>query len=150
MFDFIYKKWFDSNVVDNVSIISAFVTIVGFGFTVWVLIQTSFIKKYYLNKIRIPEALSELSSNIKGINEFLNSWSDDSKEALVGPINKVYGVLINLKRKVSGEERRAIKAFLKKDINVMNMSYEDCWAVYGELCRIESGLRQINKDNRII
>ena len=95
------------DIADSLSIVSVPITFyLGY--------QAKSIKGYFFNRVRIGEILPEMSQEAAELLKALGSWDLDEGRSARLMISRIKGRLFNLKRKLTGDERKSVLQLLSK------------------------------------
>lgn len=135
------------------------VSLLGFLITVWILRQTTSIKKSFALRVRIPESRQSLETISSTLLKNLRGWPDSQSE-IFADLARAQAVLMNLSRKLPRKEGELVNELLKR-IGIPKsrilfwihpeqkaFSKDELWEVYGKLQGVIESLRQTEQDSR--
>lgn len=74
------EPWYSvSHVWNAVTVISTIFSIIGFGITIYVAMNTRVIKRTFVNKMRLPQLHKELTFRVHNSYNFLKNYKDEEK-----------------------------------------------------------------------
>jgi hypothetical protein len=148
MIEIIAKKWFDDNIINNISVVSSVLTILSFVLTIWVLIQTRSIKNFYKKHVRVKDVANELSESIKSVGAILRKKNNIDYNELGASFSIIHGKLSVLCNKVDKKQKKKIRCYLDK--NKHGIKWDNCmsWDAYNDLCQIDEEIKGFVKDHQ--
>lgn len=144
MMDLLYYKWFDSNAIDNLSII---LSIGSFLLGILVFMQTYAIKNHYIKNVRIFEINKDLDELAREI--YLLLKDKNTGVSLLKCFARAKGIMIKLKKTAIGEDKEEVVKYLASYSDFDTSIDKICWDAYGSICFIGEMLRQ-SKNEKII
>ncbi len=120
------------------------VTWAGFILTCWIGWQAKSIKDYFFNRVRIGEIIPELSIESQSLFKALGEWGGDGGDSRTShlAISRIRGRLLNLKTKLTSEEKKSLVAVLSKidrkryfviPSDVSGICFEQAWEIARDL-----------------
>lgn len=143
--ELLYNKWFDSNAVDNISVILSISSIL---LGILVLVQTYAIKKHYVKSVRISEMNKDLDELAKEIVKLLKFT--DNSNSLLKCFARVSALMKKLKKTAISEDKEEINKYLKIYSDINASKSDDCWGAYRSICVIIEMIQQSNKEKIIL
>jgi len=125
-----------STVADSLSV-------VGFVVTCWVAWQAKNIRNYFFNRVRIGEILPDLTKDSDELLEALKKWDSTNgtgRETHI-VLSRVRGRLLNLRHKVSSDEKKTLVSLLvkieKKKLylfpgKITDISRDEAWEILAD------------------
>lgn len=128
----------------SLSVVADWLSVIGFCITGWVAWQAGKLKKYFFNRARIGEILPELSADSQVLIKALREWktSASGEQSSLMAISRIRGRLVNLKNKLTSEEKKSLalvlskiqrKKFLVFSQDVSGIRYEEAWKIATDL-----------------
>ncbi len=139
--------------------IASIASIIGLLITIWVLMETKNIRKSFLTKARIPDAIKELESLATNLSKTIPEWETNKQDTLI-EIGKCSSILKNIEPKLTAsikkdvtttleefQRKKSIKNFWKIK-SISELSLDEIWNLYTQLQFVIEGLKQKKHDMR--
>jgi hypothetical protein len=130
------------------------VTLIGFGITVWVLIQTFRLRKDFASRARVPDIRKSLEHEGSELVRCLDVWPAKSREAMAS-LSRTRGILGNLSKKLDGDNR-ALTRKLMRSLDRKRFAFfgqkrapldvDTAWRHYADIQQLIAALEQHEKD----
>lgn len=137
------------------SAVADFLSVIAFGITVWVLVETKSIKQSFALRGRSPALRRALAEQAKSLTNQLTNWPQVHKEAL-SSFATTKALLENLLGKLPAAEKTACAQLIKKlkgrkssvfgSVAMLNYTDKEIWIIFNELQGLIAGLEQLEKD----
>jgi hypothetical protein len=139
--------------------IASISSIIGLLITIWVLRETKNIRKSFLTKARLPDAIKELESLATNLSKTIPEWETNKQDTLT-EISRCMSILKNIEPKLTASIKKDVATILeefqrkksiinfwrKKSISELNL--DEIWNLYSQLQFVIEGLRQKKHDMR--
>ncbi|MFO1431348.1 MAG: hypothetical protein U1F76_14600 [Candidatus Competibacteraceae bacterium] len=134
-------------------------SLLGFLITVWILLQTTSIKRYFVLRVRVPESRQSLEKISSALLQNLHKWPDSQSE-IGADLARAQAVLMNLSRKLPRKEGKLISELLQRigtpKPRILSRKYpeqkatskDELWEVYNKLQGVIESLNQTEQDSR--
>ena len=119
------------------------VSVLGFAVTCWVAWEAKNIRSYFFNRVRIGEILPDLVKDSDELLESLKRWdlTDGTGRETHVVLSRVRGRLLNLRYKVSSDERKTLVGILGKiekkkfyffSGRITDISLDEAWEILAD------------------
>jgi len=122
------------------------ISVIGFCFTIYVLLTIRKIKNFYVFKARVPDLLKKVSKHASQLSQFHNNF-EDSKPLILLEIGQVEVILKSLNKKVNRQVKSSIKE-VNKHISGYKI-YRDksrLWDIYVSLQKVNQEVVNLQED----
>ena len=133
---------------ETVSLMGGIASILGLFISILILWGLRSIRLHYLLKARIPDLIDSLSEKADQLSKYYQDF-DSSIREIETNLRQCEATLKNLKIKVSGVERQAVKALLKKfKKKERPIRIDTAWDIYDDLQGLIESLKHLMRDRK--
>lgn len=122
------------------------ISVIGFCFTIYVLVTIRKIKNFYVFKARVPDLLKKSTELASHLSQFHSDF-ENSKQQILYEIGQVEVILKSLNKKVNRQVKSSIKEVNKHIVDYKN--YRDksrLWDIYVSLQKVNQEVINLQED----
>lgn len=121
-------------------------SVIGFCFTIYVLLTIRKIKNFYVFKARVPDLLKKVTKQASQLSQFHNNF-EDSKPQILLVIGQVEVTLKSLNKKVDRQVKNSIKEVSKHISGYKtNRDKSRLWDIYVSLQKVNQEIVNLQED----
>lgn len=142
--------------ITDLNKIGSLSSVVGLAVTLFLLLEARKIRKLFLRRARLPELNRDLSKSNSQLSENLKGWSSDKTPSLE-TFSTIKALLENIREKLPSDEKRKVDKYLSNlhpkklgfiSRSLSELTEDEVWDRYTELCGLITSLQQLAKDSK--